>query len=351
MAPASSGCHRCCSGTLVAPLGTGYDRWVELGGAIGFRVEVLGELSVRLDDGERWPPGPMQAKVILALALAGVGGRTKAWLENAVWDKDDQDSPQSNALAANMLRIRRYLPISTREQGGYALNLPEEDIDAWVFLRGVEALNGNTPSAQVDFLLKLWKGDPRDNNFELRAGIWDRFTRARAKLVSHVLALPDAERARLEHWLSFQEIFHRDSAAWRDPAESRSQRKKVLVVDDKIGADLALVLEMAYDCTVLKSFPAATQWLREERINSIDCAVVDRHLTESMTDALGESVILKLRQARPDLAIVLMSAALAEADMDDEKARLGVNRIIHKSNAENGVKTMIFTTVSKLIGA
>lgn len=323
---------------------------MSLGDTTEFRVAVLGEPSVRLDNGERQQLRTVNARLVVSLALVGAGGQSKTWLEDAVWNQDERDARHSNFLAKAVSRAKRYVPVESRAQGGYRIGVPEDDIDAWVFRRGVAELTDESPPTRLDRLLGMWQGDPRDNNFEIRDGIWRPFNEARTKLVSRVLALPEDERARLTNWGRFCELFHRDSFTWDRGHAPRPRRKRVLVVDDKIGDSLALVLDASYDCTVVHSFVEAVEWLRAGDVDSIDCAVVDRHLTDSMVDAQGEVIVLQLLRTRPALPVVLMSAALAEADMDDEKARLGVARIIHKSNLENGAKTMIYQTVSRLIG-
>lgn len=310
----------------------------------GFRVSILGPPEVLLPSGEPTPLRKLNADLLVALALAGPAGRTKAWLHEAIWEEQG-----SNHVAKAVSRLRSFINVLVPAAGGsYVLDADVTEIDAWVFRSGVDQLTPASPVEEVDKLLGMWRGNPADNQSTIRAGVWVEVMAARDRLVDHITAMASSARAGLTQWAAFCEVFHRESGRWTVNSVARPGRKRVLVVDDLIGGSVALVLGARYDCHVVESIAQWNTMVREQHPLDFDCALIDRHLTDGMADAYGEAVVRDLRELRPGVPIAFMSAGLPHGDLDSVKRRLGVDSVIIKANDEHGPLTDLLETVDRL---
>ncbi|OLR91855.1 hypothetical protein BJP25_23755 [Actinokineospora bangkokensis] len=307
-------------------------------------MAILGPPTVLLPDGERTALRKLNADLLVALALAGPAGRTKAWLHEAIWGPQE-----SNHVAKAVSRLRRIVDVASPPAGGpYVLKVDVAEIDAWAFRSGVDELTAGSAVEEVDALLGMWRGNPADNQLAIRAGAWVEVMSARNRLVDHVLGMTSGARAGLTRWAAFCEVFHRESGRWSGASAARPDRKRVLVVDDLIGQSVALVLGARYDCHVVESIAQWNTMVREQHPLDFACALVDRHLTDGMADAYGEAVVRDLRALRPGMPIAFMSAGLPHGDLDNIKLRLGVDSVIIKANDEHGPLTDLLDTVDRL---
>jgi predicted ATPase/DNA-binding winged helix-turn-helix (wHTH) protein len=135
----------------------------------GLRFGVLGPLVVTRDGDAVDLAGPLQRAVLAALVAADGRPVSDASLMAEVWG---QPGSSTTALRTYLSRLRRSLgPDSTdgpivREGGGYALRVPDADVDARAFLARVaeaeraEAAGDDAAAAAVlREALGLWRGD------------------------------------------------------------------------------------------------------------------------------------------------------------------------------------------------
>ncbi|MFJ8906479.1 hypothetical protein ACIRG8_15315 [Streptomyces sp. NPDC102359] len=259
-----------------------------------------------------------------------------------------------NPVAQAVGKLRRgpgQIP-KPRSGGNYRLELPASRIDALIFREGVAALDTDAPSGVVDALLGLWRGNPWERTVGLRRSAWSDVQNARDRLVEHVRALPAGRRAELTRWNRFCEFFPSEADTWRDghPVSGPPQRRRVLIVDDMIGDALKGALGGIYDCTVVTSLSDWKKMLEGSHPLDYDCALVDRHLRESMDDQSGEIVLNDLRHLRPGLPTALMSAELPYEDAESVQDRLGVRTVIAKHNNKDGAMVPLTVLVERLIG-
>lgn len=318
----------------------------------GIEVEILGSPRVRRADRTWRDLSPQLGDLLVALVLALPEGRSAEWLRRELWSH--LPAADKNPVAQAVMKLRRApVQIPKPSAGGdYRLELPAPRIDALVFRDGVAALDADTPTATVDALLGLWRGNPWERSAGLRSSAWIDIRTARDQLVAHVRALPAGQRAELTRWNRFCEFFASEAAAWREehPVRERPARKRVLIVDDMIGDALKGALGGVYDCTVVSSLSDWKILLEESHPLDFDCALVDRHLRESMDDQSGEIVLNDLRRLRPGLPTALMSAELPYEDAESVQNRLGVRTVIRKHNNKDGAMVPLTILVEKLIG-
>lgn len=84
----------------------------------------------------------------------------------------------------------------------------------------------------------------------------------------------------------------------------RLETKRVLIVEDQIGTELADQLA-PYKCTVVANYAAFREL---SNVMDFDLALVDLHLSNDIADLSGEAVIRTLRARKVQYPIVLMTA-------------------------------------------
>lgn len=113
------------------------------------------------------PTSNILRAVLAALALAGTAGLSAGELFETVWGSRDARSMDST-LTVSIHRLRRWLRSATRGQvsvtrttSGYALGVPDGEVDAFRFLRLVDAAEPLAGTAKAEALgeaLALWRG-------------------------------------------------------------------------------------------------------------------------------------------------------------------------------------------------
>ncbi|MGH3415468.1 MAG: BTAD domain-containing putative transcriptional regulator, partial [Actinocrinis sp.] len=133
----------------------------------GMDVLVLGPVGVGPVGRPLAPTSNILRAVLAALALAGPGGLSAGELFETVWGSRDARSTDST-LTVNIHRLRQWLRSTTngrvsitRTTTGYALDLPEGEVDADRFVRLAEAAEPLDAAAKAEALgaaLALWRG-------------------------------------------------------------------------------------------------------------------------------------------------------------------------------------------------
>jgi CheY-like chemotaxis protein len=313
-------------------------------------VSILGSAQVRRQDGTWAKLPPLIGDMLAALALAGEAGRPKEWLLEALWSDDNRSD---NAFAQAILKLRNHVTVpKPSAKGNYVLRVTGKRVDALLFCDRVKEVVARSEQsvAELDALLALWRDSPWSGRSRLRASAWADVRSARDKLVDVVRGLPDEQRSALTSWNRFCETFPSESAGWRSQDRLPGPpRKRVLVVDDKIASELIAAFGGGYDCDKVTSLVQWSAMIKGGHALDYDCALVDLHLKDSMTDAGGEIVLQDLKRLRPDIPTVLMSAELPFEDWHSIRERLGVSTVIAKHNDENKTVVPLYQTVAKLI--
>ena len=313
--------------------------------AIGIRV--LGVPEVVYEDGSVEHPPPTEQALLTALALAGTRGRTPSWLRDNLWSRQSE----KNAVSRSKARLRQFginIPTPSRD-GAYVLPLGPEVIDAQQFVFGVSALPVTPTPDQLETLLGLWRGNPWDTVQRVPELAWREVRRALTTVTDHLRDLPAEHLRRLPEWSRLQAIF----AGNPDFADPRSApvRQKVLIIDDQIGRQIADVL-VGYETEIIQSLAELDARLARDESLDHDCALVDLHLTLNLDDGYGKIAISHLRRLRPQIPIVLMSAALPEEDWAEPAvlaSRFGVDKVLHKHNDPLRTCEPIWQVVASLV--
>jgi predicted ATPase/DNA-binding SARP family transcriptional activator len=134
------------------------------------RIEVLGPVQVRDDDGRVLPvAGARVSALLVRLALEPGRVVSARALVDAVWPECGPDDPP-HALQALVSRLRAVLPRAAplrAVSGGYCLEVPAGSVDVYQFERlareGRQALRAGDHSAAATLLrdaLALWRAEP-----------------------------------------------------------------------------------------------------------------------------------------------------------------------------------------------
>ncbi|MCX5199476.1 AAA family ATPase [Streptomyces sp. NBC_00249] len=131
------------------------------------RVDILGELEVRTEDGTAVAvPGSRLRALVALLALAGGRPVPSERLIEELWDEDERPAGAANALQVLVSRLRRALPeglVESRPRA-YRLALEPEALDSWRFERlvahGRTLAGSDDAEAAAAFrsALALWRG-------------------------------------------------------------------------------------------------------------------------------------------------------------------------------------------------
>ncbi|MEV0219877.1 BTAD domain-containing putative transcriptional regulator [Streptomyces sp. NPDC050704] len=131
------------------------------------RIDILGELEVRTEDGTLvGVPGTRLRALIVLLALAGGRPVPSERLIDELWDEDDRPAGAPNALQVLVSRLRRTLPEGLLESRAraYRLAVPPQALDARRFedlaASGRALLGHDDAEASVILraALDLWRG-------------------------------------------------------------------------------------------------------------------------------------------------------------------------------------------------
>jgi hypothetical protein len=265
----------------------------------------------------------VEAALLVRLALTSDTRVNEAALRGEVWgDEPVADNTIEKAVSRLRIDHRLGLPaLPTKDDVGYVLVSAElAGIDSEVFVRGVEALGAAPDRSAVGPLLAMWRGDPR-HIYRKRVPdiLWRPVYRARDRLLQAVRRLPDGDIADFPELDQFLRAFPTGDCALADlrsraavPADA--PRRRLLIVDDKIARDLALILR-DYDSAEVTSL--SDWWGLVERGDlRFDLALVDLHLEHDMTDETGR-IVLEYLAKHLDIPTILISARPPDGLWDD----------------------------------
>lgn len=307
--------HRCGSRCIFAVV-TGDDDaepWIEILGPV--RVTTPGQPLEVL-------PGQL-GRILCRLALTPGKPVDANLLIKNVWDTEEGSL---QGLQTAVTKLRRFGLTIKGNQGSYTLDVGTDAVDAHVFVAATESLADGFDTDRVANLLRMWRADPRSTHgapWPLRLG---PFLRARDKLIGHIEAQPDEVIAGLEPLLDFMEMHAGDPGVERirQRLTVPVPRKRLLIVEDQIGADIKETLG-DYDCVLVESL--TDFWVEVDRGPlQFDGALVDRHLER---DDDGLTVCLHLR-SETEFPVMLMTVDPPVGALDIAKQKYGVRNIFNK---------------------
>ncbi|GAA4216921.1 hypothetical protein [Actinocatenispora rupis] len=308
-----------------------------------FRVRLLGPVEVRNGATFHTVRG-VPAALLSILALPAGRRRHVTALHRMLWD----GRVTRNAVQGQVSKLRKC-GLDVRHDDGYywLAGMSGDDVDAAYFQQRVGELGGDVSADEAHALLELWRDDPRVLHDRLDAGFWQPVFRARDALVERIAAVPDAVRARIGALPDFLDMFPGDPAlgalrAGPDPI-ARPEAKRILVVDDEHGDDIAMML-FRYDCTVVRGI---AEWKRLWAAGPLrfDLAIVDRHLG-SAVDESGFAILDALRGS--PFPRMLITADRQAGDMSDLLDRYDLATVFHKHDGGAPLSDLL-DTVRRLV--
>jgi hypothetical protein len=272
-------------------------------------LNILG--TVQLDHaGEKGEPIAGKPAALLCKLALSTDWKSVEVVMAGLWE----DHQRNNLDQAVRLLKNNWVPIS-RKTDHIRLDLPRAAIDAHRFMDGVtSSLVEREPAflpgmrlEAIDGLISMWREDPRVCHSKyLRRDLWGPLIRARDRLVRAIAKLPRETREGLECLDGFIALFPFDKelSVLREDAQDAKTRPRLLIVDDQQGPTLRSLLA-GYDCTVISSIGRWEQLVDEGTLD-FDGALVDMHLTVSMTDEYGKQILHYLLE-NTDIPALLMS--------------------------------------------
>lgn len=302
-------------------------------------ISVLGTLAVSVD-GRRLDKvgGPTAAAVLTVLALAGRRGCAAYKLLDSV-RHPDTNAPQissQNALQQHLSGLRRLgIPVAgygELHSSGYALEWDRVRVDAAEFIEAVDALPETPAPGQLTTLLSMWREDPRSLHTRVAAGCWSRVLQARRTLLDKIeRSVPGAVPGLAE----FADLFPADPdlAAVRALLQ-RSERKRLLVVEDQNLDLIVETLRSDYECVPIADLTSWHRYLRgcNDRPD-VHGALIDLHLTPALNDMQGLDIAEWLRD-HTEIPTALMTMAPPPGDLTERvsthRRRYRLAKIIYK---------------------
>ncbi|MFG1645714.1 diadenylate cyclase [Amycolatopsis sp. NPDC049252] len=227
----------------------------------------------------------------------------------------------------------RELGLEILTQRGDCLMELELALDTEEFVAGVQDLPDSPRPAQVDRLLSLWRGDPTALHPNT-SGYWHEVYTARAELLRRIRKMTVHEQRGLPGLRTFITHFAPNRIpSWVSGIASLNgrvgDRKRVLIVEDRMADTFVDVLGWQYDCVPLRSLQDWRQFSAEDDLD-FDAALVDLHLTAAGNDAQGVEILEYLRDNGGAPAMLISSAPEA-GDIDALKEKYGLSRIYLKA--------------------
>lgn len=191
---------------------------------------------------------------------------------------------------------------------------------------------GDLETSALDSLLGLWRGDP----FTLHAGIaesqWDQLRSGRDELIAKLEELSTAELRELSNLDQFGELFPSLGGlrSVRPATDGIANRRRLLIVDDEIAVTTTLrAILQDCACIAVTTLEDAMQVLMDQDV-VLDGAIVDLHLSKARMDSAGLEILSFIREHRPDLPRVLLTASPPAGSVDEKKRKYGLVDIIVK---------------------
>ncbi|MET8849237.1 diadenylate cyclase [Amycolatopsis sp. NPDC004625] len=288
-------------------------------GPVDLTVRLLGEVYV--DD--KLVTG-FAADVLIMLALSEERRIPSHILQSALAD-------DGRALEKAVGALRELGVDIAEQRGNYIMEL-EPILDTDEFVIGVQELPESPRPAQVDRLLSLWRGDPATLHPNT-TGHWHVVNTARTELLRRIRMMTVHEQRGLPGLRTFITHFAPNKMPpWVSGIASLNgrlgNRKRVLIVEDRMADTFVDVLGRQYDCVPLRSLPDWHQFSGEDELD-FDAALVDLHLTAAGNDAQGVEILEFLRDNDGPPAMLISSAPEA-GDTDALKEKYGLSGIYFK---------------------
>lgn len=276
-----------------------------------FRVRLLGEFERYTPDGtliEPQPtnrPRPEDARLLALLVLHRVGQPIpEDDLLRGGWDHElggrEDLQPALSRLrgAASVYGKEGQLPIQlTRVNRTYALALERHHVDATYFIDRVEAGLSEDPS-DVDHLCSLWRGNPFKIYGNVPDRVWQPLQQALDRFKTYLRTRQTTFVHHVADWDRFWSLWDD-----RPPPGPR-----ILVVDDDHSFVESLqVILTGYSCECAYTLDQALRLIATHDRHPFEAAIVDLHLTEEGTDALGVTVLEELARSTPDVPRLLLT--------------------------------------------
>lgn len=317
--------------------------------ANGYRLRILGDLQVFSADGTpiSVSPDPVMKRLLIALALRSGQPRRIDELVEIVWAGDQSFGRDSKSLETPVSRLRNKLglPIPQRRGGHafYKLALGRHHVDALDFIDAVQC--DQLDPAELTRLMSLWRGDPRVLYAELPSREWEPLMHAVDRLTQHIVALSPLDLRRLDQDLyAFGQILtDKASAVATVRTQPAEPRYRLLIVENEVKiAKMLETILFEYRCIVATSLEEATTVVSES-LMEIDAAVIDLHLTEHL-DSAGLEILSALRDQRPDLPRLLITASPPPGSQEQMRKTYGLFDILIKGAdgySANGVRDTV----------
>jgi hypothetical protein len=184
------------------------------------------------------------------------------------------------------------IPKAKPPMPAYGLKIPLDRIDALQFMSAVAVAESARTRESIAAALALWRSGPPGD-----------------------LAGDDM----------FVEV---KSAKQRiDQLEKATARRRVLIVEDKVGEQIRRVLGN-YDCTVVRSLDEF--WSVESTLERYDLALVDLHLGASYKDESGRMIAEHIARKPIDLPVIVMTLRPPAVDAEEFIARLHLVALVFK---------------------
>ncbi|WP_158263007.1 diadenylate cyclase [Amycolatopsis sp. CA-128772] len=283
-------------------------------------VRLLGEVYVE----DKLVKG-FAADVLIMLALSDERRIPVHVLQNALGEEDE------SALEEGIVALRESGLGIAKERGDCFLE-SEPVLDSDEFMTGVRDLPESPRPGQVDRLLSLWRGDPAALHPNT-SGHWHEVYRVRNELLKRIRKMTVHEQRGLPGLKTFIAHFAANKLpSWVSGVASLNgrvgDRKRVLIVEDRMADTFVDVLGRHYDCVPLRSLPDWRQFSDEDDLD-FDAALVDLHLTAAGNDAQGVAVLEHLRDNDGPPAMLISSAPEA-GDIDALKEKYGLSGVYLK---------------------
>ncbi|MDQ7909842.1 response regulator [Phytohabitans sp. ZYX-F-186] len=293
------------------------------------RVKLLGELQVFSAAGEAMtlPVDHVMQRLLVVMALRAGKPRRTDELIAAVWPGNNSINRDAKSLETPVSRLRGKLgmPIPPRRGNSfYRLDLARHQVDALEF---VDVVRGDRLDLrEIQRLLRMWRGDPRVIFGELPVAEWDGLSRAIGRFSEHLRRLSAADRRELGTSLeTISDVLPEIADAALPPAISTLRRqRRLLIVEDEINvAKMLASILYDYHTTIAVSLEEAMQVLTEQ-LAEFDGALIDLHLTERRMDSAGLEVLSYIRDRRPDLPRLLITASPPSGSLEQLRRTYGI---------------------------
>jgi len=276
-----------------------------------FRVRLLGEFERYTPAGALITPQgtnrprPEDARLLALLVLHRVGQpipeddliRT-GWDHGTGGREDLQPALSRLRGAAGVYGREGQLPITmVRVNRTYTLALDRHDVDATYFIDRVDDGLTDDPG-DLGHLCGLWRGNPFKIHGNVPERVWAPLLQALDRFKTHLRARQSALSHRMADWDRFWSLWDEGSAP----------SPRVLIVDDdRSFVESLQVILTGYSCDCAYTLDQALLLITTHDQHPFEAAIVDLHLTQDGTDALGVTVLEEMVRSTPEVPRLLLT--------------------------------------------